>query len=302
MKKRLLMLSALLVLAALELSPLALQTSAGVVNQRERNMDSNAASAPAYQSKEFKKVVDFEAGGDFRLNSDKGSVVLTSWDKNQVEISARIDAPQHVSEDYGRLAVEGARVEVTNSSRSITVRSNFDNVPYKDGFGSQSKALPDIHYEIRAPRSLNITIELDRSKLNLHGFKGKVEIDTDRTSMGGSDLEGDLRIKMDRGQVRLSNVRGSLDIDTDRTNCKLQAARIDGDSRLEIDRGVLEIMLPESQQLTVSANLGRKDNFDTDFGVAMKSGSGENFEGTINGGGPRISIHADRGKVSLKRE
>jgi hypothetical protein len=302
MIKRLLTLSAVLALAALGLPPAASQARAGASGQRERALSADEAGTAAPQGKEFKKVVDFEPGGDLRLNSDKGSLVLTAWDKNQVEVTARIDPPQGVGEDYGRRAVEGARVEVTGNSRSLTVRSIFDDVPYKDVPDGQSKSLPDIHYEIRAPRSLNVTVELDRSKLNLHGFKGRVEINTDRTSMAAGDLEGDLRIKMDRGEAHLSNLRGSLDIEADRTNCKLQRARIEGDSRLEIDRGEFEIYLPESQQLTVSANLGRKDNFESDFAVAMKAAGGKSFEGTINGGGPRLSIHADRGKVSLKRE
>jgi hypothetical protein len=274
-----------------------------VVQMSAITPQSAARAEPAvYQSRDFKQAVDFEAGGDFTINSDKGSVQLSSWDSNQIEISARIDPPQNVSDDYGRRAVEGARIEVLGGGRSLTVRSNFDAVPYKDGLMNHSKSLPDIHYVIRAPRSINVTVELDRSKLDIQGFKGKAKIDTDRTSVKASDLEGDVRIKMDRGEARLSGLRGSLDIETDRTDSRLQAVRIERDSRLEIDRGVFEIGLTQSQPLTISTDFSNRTSFESDFAVAMKSGNGKNFQAAINGGGPRFSLNADRGKISLRRE
>ena len=258
------------------------------------------------QSKEFKRIVDLEAGGSLSINSDKGSVRLTAWDGNQVEIVARIDAPENVDADYGRRAVEGARIDVSGDSRAVSIRSNFDGVPNHDGaralFGNRSKTLPDIHYEIRAPRSLNVTVDLDRSRLDVDGFKGQVRLNTDRTGIYANGLEGAIRIRIDRGEAQLSQLRGSLDIEADRTNGKIQAVHIEGDSRLEVDRGNFELRMPESQALTINADLSRREDFDSDFGLTVQSLKRNSFQGTINGGGPKFSIHADRGSVSLKRQ
>src|SRR5688500_7057871 len=86
------------------------------------------------QSKDFKKTVDLEAGGSLTLSTDKGSVRLSSWSQNQVEIVARIDPPEDVSQDYGRRAVEGAIIEVLGGGRLLSIRSNFEGVPYRDDF------------------------------------------------------------------------------------------------------------------------------------------------------------------------
>lgn len=260
------------------------------------------AAGQSSASKDFKKTVEFAAGGDFTLSTDKGSVRLTSWDNNQIEISARIVADKNVSDDYGRRSVEAARIEVTGSGHTLNVRSNFADVPYKDGFANHSRTIPDIHYEIRAPRSLNIHLEVDRSSVTLEGFKGKARVDADRTPLKASDLDGDLRIQMDRGEIKLANVRGRFDIESDRTNGYLQGVRIDGDSRLEIDRGEFELRLPDSQGLNINANLSRRNNFESEFGLTMKTSGRQNFAGAINGGGPKLSIEADRGRISLKRD
>jgi len=260
-------------------------------------------SAPPLQSREFKKTVDISSGAEFRLETDKGSVRLTSWDNNQIDIYAHIEPPKNESEEYGRRAVEGARIDVVGGGSSLTVRSNFDGVPYKDGPLSSmnhSKALPDIHYEIRAPRNLNLTVDIDRSKLDLQAFQGKIRIKSDRSPVTASDLDGEVRINIDRGSLTLNQLKGSLELDADRTDSRVETLSLSGDSRIALDRGELNLRLPASQGLNVNADFSRRTQFSTDFAIAMKSPDRTKFEGTINGGGPRLRLEADRGTINLK--
>jgi hypothetical protein len=257
--------------------------------------------AAVIQSREFRKTVEFASGGDLRFNTDKGSVRLTSWDQNRVEIYARIEPPENVDADYGRRAVEAARIDVLGDARSLTIRSSFDDVPYKDGEG-RSRSLPDIHYEIRAPRNLNLDLGADRSKVEAQGFAGRIRIDTDRTPVIANDLSGEIQIKMDRGKATITKFQGRLDLDTDRTDSQLQAVRIEGDSRLNVGRGECELKITDSQGLTLNSRLGRREHFYNDFGLTINSfNDRNNIEGVINGGGPRLTIEGDRGVIRLKR-
>lgn len=258
-------------------------------------------SASGLQSKEFRQTIDLESGGSLSLNTDKGSVRVTAWDQNKVEIYARIEAPERVSQDYGRRAVEAARVDVTGNARSLAIRSNFDDVPSQN-FVNFSKSLPNIHYEIRAPRQVNLTLDADRCRVEVEGLAGRIKINTDRTPVKASDLNGEIYLRMDRGDARLARIEGSLDIETDRTDGRLQTVLLRRDSRLDIGRGDFEVGLSASQGLNLSANLGRRENLQTDFGITTKNLDGNRIEGTINGGGPRLTIHTDRSSVRLKRE
>ncbi len=257
--------------------------------------------AAAIQSREFRKTVEFAPGSDLRFNTDKGSVRLTSWDQNRVEIYARIEPPEREDADYARRAVEAARIDVLGDARSLTIRSNFDDVPYKTWEG-HSRNTPSIHYEIRAPRNLNLDLGADRCKVEVQGFAGRIRIDTDRTPVTASDLSGEIRIKMDRGKATITRFQGSLDLDTDRTNSQLQAVRIERDSRLNIGRGECELRIPDSQGLNLNARLGRREHLTNDFGITVNSfGDRNNIEGVINGGGPRLTVEGDRGAIHLKR-
>ena len=257
--------------------------------------------AALVQSREFRKTVEFVPGSNLRFDTDKGSVRMTSWDQSRVEIYARIEPPEEVEADYGRRVVEAARIDVVGDARSLTIRSNFEDVPYKDGEG-HSRSYPNIHYEIRAPRSLNLDLGADRCKVEVQGFAGKIRIDTDRTPVTVNDLSGEIQIKMDRGKATVTGFQGRLDFETDRTDSQIQAVRIEGDSRLNIGRGECEMRIPDSQGLTLNARLGRRERLHNDFGLTVNSfGDRNSVEGAINGGGPRLTVESDRGTIHLKR-
>ena len=255
----------------------------------------------AGQTKEFNETVPLDSGGRLRLEGSKGSITMTAWEREEVEIRARIEAPHNVSADYARRAVDATTVAVTGTARSVRIRSNYEDVPTRTSFWDRdSRSIPYIHYEIRAPRRLSLFVESDRGPTDLTGFEGEIELDADRGEIDLRDLTGEIRIVIDRGDdSRMSSIRGSFDLDADRTNVRMRDIRIEDDSRLEIDRGDVEIDLDASQGLTLRTDLSRRADFDSDFPLTMSSLDGRDFHGTINGGGPELFIESDRGSVRL---
>src|SRR5436189_294210 len=84
--------------------------------------------ASTFQSREFRKTVDFQPGGQLTIKTDLGSVKLTSWDQNRVEVYALIEPQKDTSAEYAARAVEAAKVEVSGDTRSLTIRSNFEDI------------------------------------------------------------------------------------------------------------------------------------------------------------------------------
>ena len=144
------------------------------------------------QTKEFDQTVDLASGGRLILDGSKGDVEIIAWDEERVEIKARIEAPSgDVSADYARRAVEATTVDVDVSSGSVSIRSNYDDVPERSGsWGYRSRSVPYVHYEIRAPRELDLRVEVDRGDTEIEGFNGRIELDTDRGTLDAMDLSG----------------------------------------------------------------------------------------------------------------
>jgi hypothetical protein len=216
-----------------------------------------------------------------------------------VEIRARIEADPRASADYGQRSVDATSVEVTTSGGQVAIRSNYDDVP-NEGW-SESRRLPNIHYEIQAPRRLNLRLDLDRSNTRLAVFEGRIEIDIDRSVLDASDLSGEVRATIDRGgDSRLVRVGGAVTIDSDRTNLVVDLARLESPSSIEIDRGDADVTLAAGLGLTLETRLTRRANFQTSLPITVQEWDGRGPSGAINGGGPRFAIEADRGRVRLR--
>lgn len=251
----------------------------------------------AGQTREFRRSVPFERGGELIFDTDKGSVTLTAWDRAEVAVYARIEADNGEDPDYRRRVVDAARIDIIGGAERLSIRSNFDGVPESGGRWNY-RQLPHIHYEIQAPRSLILRLTADRSRVRLENFSGRFHLQTDRSPLDARGLSGDVQVKVDRGEVRIDTLRGSLNLNTDRTNSRIVAFGIERDSQLTVSRGEVDVSVPDAQRLSVSARTGRRITFNSEFALA-KSGPGW-IEGPINGGGPRLSVDGDRSAVRLR--
>lgn len=257
----------------------------------------------AAQSREFTHTTRLDPGGALRVVGSKGSMRIASWDQPQVDIRATIERPDDVDEDYAARAVEATRIDVTGDSGSVTVRSNYDDVPVlsrRRRWGDRRE--PAIHYEVRAPRRLNLSIDSDRGPVTVAGFDGRVDLVIDRGELDLRDITGDLRVEIDRGErSHIAGVRGSLTLEADRTDLHIDTQGLERDSRVEIDRGEVELSLPEAQRLTVRTDISRRGDFRTDFPVQWLSMDPRRAEGHINGGGAELFVESDRARISLRK-
>ncbi len=272
------------------------------------------------QEKTFEDTVTLEPGGSLSLEATRGSVRLTSWDRPTVEIRTRIEPPPPstwVDADAARRAVDGTTIEVESRGRSVRIRANYDGVPRR-GPGRWWRIIPRVHYEIRAPRRLDLDLDISGSDTVVRGFEGRAVFDLSRSDLDATDLTGDITIDLQRGaldassltgqisidlergqRVVLDGLRGSLRLDVHRTNVTMRDVRLDDDSRVKIHRGDLDIQLDASQALTIEADMSRRGDFSSDLPVTMRR-TGRDFRGTINGGGPTLRIEAERSDIRLR--
>jgi hypothetical protein len=259
------------------------------------------SSPLAAQDRQFSRTVDLPPSGSLTIEGGKGSIRLTSWDRPQVDIRARIELPADVSADYAQQAVDATQIEVTTSSGAVSIRSNYDGVPTRDGRGDWgNRTVPAVHYEIQAPRRIDLHVNSDRGPAAIRGFEGTLDIVIDRGELDLQDAAGDLRLEIDRGeQSRLANVRGSVSIDADRTDLRIDAAAVERDSRIEIDRGDVEVRVAPDQRLTVRTEVSRRGQFTSDLPITWMSADPRRSEGHVNGGGPELFVESDRARIRL---
>ena len=273
----------------------------------------SAASAAA-QERTFRQTMEFQAGSRLALEADRGSVRLTSWDRPEAEIVARIEPPGGVDADQARRAVEGTAIEVRGNRRSMRIWANYSGVPREGLFGVRRR--PSVHYEIRAPGQIDLDLEIDRASATIAGFEGRLLLDVDRSELDARDLAGTVTLRFDRGTLAASRLAGSIAVDldrsgevlldalrgdlrlvADRTSVTLRGLAVEDDSAVEIDRGDLDVALAADSAVTLDGVTTRRTSVSIDLPGTAESPGG--FRGDVNGGGPALYIAADRAAVRV---
>jgi hypothetical protein len=261
------------------------------------------SGSAAAQSREFSRTVDLDSGGSLRIEGAKGSMRITSWEQPRVEIRARIERPHDVDDEYAGRAVEATKIAVTGDRKAVSVMSDYSDVPvFSEGRRWQDRREPAVHYEVRAPRRINLSVDSDRGPVTVSGFDGTMDIVMDRGELELSDVAGDLRVEIDRGdRSKIGGVRGSLRLEADRTDVDIDAQSLDRDSRIEVDRGDVEFRIPDAQRLTIRTDISRRGAFHTDFPIQWTSSDHRRSEGHINGGGAELFVESNRATIELRR-
>lgn len=242
-------------------------------------------------SKDIHRTVALDKNGRVEIETHKGSVKVTAWDRAEAEITARIEADDACGDKkYQAEMVRDTEVRINGEGGFLRIRSDYDRVRDVSmwsawPFGSCS-AMPFVHYTIAMPRT---------ARLDLKDHKSRIEV---------ADLASDVSIDTHKGEVRLTGLAGRLNLDTHKGDVRVAFARMVGDSRFETHKGDIEITVPKDSRFTVSAEVGRRGHLDSDFPVLVRSSSrrsrDERVEGAVNGGGPTLRLTTHSGRFRLR--
>ena len=246
-------------------------------------------------------------GGRVSIENLNGSVEVTGWDKDTIEITG---AKYAATEDLLR----ALKIDIQQSSDAISIRTVRPSA-VRGNYGAR--------YRLRVPRR----VELER----IASSNGHVE---------ARDIEGPARIRTSNGGVRILNTKGSLEIETSNGSIDVNDhrgaitghtsnARVSVDLtepeqgtpiRLESSNGGISLKVRSfnrnsirlstsnaSINLTLPDNVGAQLRADTSNGHissdlpvqgTMKK---THADGQIGAGGPSVELSTSNGSISLQR-
>ena len=232
------------------------------------------AALQAADSRNISKTVQLNLTGSVRLETHRGSIHISTWDRPEVEVDARIEAGPWTS----RRRFDGTDVAIDSSANSVSIRTRHPCCISDDGSN------PLVDYTIRMPRTARLSIRDHASDAHIY------------------DLSAGLDIETHRGTVRVERLTGALQARTHRGVFHVDFAALTGNSLVETHRGSVELALPRESKFDIRADLDRRSLLESDFPVMARlaHGRGRNLEGSVNGGGPILQLNTDRGHIRLR--
>jgi hypothetical protein len=137
---------------------------------------------------DFHYTYKLQPGGRLELESFNGSVEITGWDQDSVDISGTKYAP---NQDL----LDALKVDVVSASDSIRIRSVRPN---------ERRGNMGVKYVISVPRKTLLERVISSN--------GSVRV---------QQLEGNVRVKTSNGSVRIASLKGDLDVNTSNGSVEL---------------------------------------------------------------------------------
>ena len=262
-----------------------------------------ALPAQAQEEKSLSFSESLDDDGTLIVDTHKGSVTVTVWDRDEVEADVRI-----VADDNDEL-VEGTDVIVRHSGRTLRFETDYDVDAWEDfrrrglfGVISEGFSSPFVHYEIRMPRTARLKIDDHKSEIRVTGLEADLSIDTHKGIVDVKDLDGALRLDTHKGIV------------------DVHFSRLADDSVIDTYKGSVTLVLPDDEGFDLRAELSRKGDLDSDFAIRDdrrrrdRDGDGywdaddddddgeQIYRAEVNGGGPQLRLETYKGRFKLRSQ
>lgn len=245
------------------------------------------AAAQAADTKEVHRTVSLDRDGRVSVNTYKGTITVTTWDRPEVRVDATIEPDGDDRES--REKVQWTEVRISGGGSSVEITSDYDEVKHHARgflglFDFETGSLPFVRYTIQMPATARLEIEDYKSGINV------------------SDLRADLKLHTYKGRVKVANLDGAARVDTYKGAVHVEFARFSRASRFDTHKGEIDVRLPRDSRFELDADTGRRGDIESDFAMTTHAGRSRAAQamGAVNGGGPKLRLTTYKGTLRVR--
>jgi uncharacterized protein involved in outer membrane biogenesis len=253
-----------------------------------------------------------------------GSVEVSGWDQETVDISGAKSGPTQEAADALKVAID-------NSPDSVSIR-----VTRPSGRGNTGA-----RFAIKIPRAAYVDriftsngairtqdgsgpsrLRTSNAEIRVEALRGSLDAQTSNGSIELIDIDGDAKAHTSNGHIRTEGLHGGLEADTSNSSIHARLAQVPAGRpvRLETSNSSVELSLPANfaNDIRVSTSnssitlhmpyqvnahvMARTTNssISSDFEVRMQGEFNKNrLEGVVGNGGPLIELTTSNGSIRL---
>ena len=246
------------------------------------------AASPAAADRTVSKTLPLAADGKVTIDTYKGSIRVTPWDRAEVAVEARIVPDDSCgSERDQKEWVAATEVVIEPSGRNVRIESDYHKLETSWCFLRACTSRPFVHYRVSLPRE---------ATLKIHDYKSDTDV---------KDFAGHLALETYKGSAALAGLSGRLDLKTYKGDVRAGFKRVSGAVHAETYKGDVTLTFPAESAFELSADAGRRGEIVSDFEgtgpIRSSRRSGLRSSATVNGGGPRVTLSTDKGRLSVRR-
>ncbi len=284
----------------------------------------NIGDFQRYQ-RDFHYSYPLKAGGSFSVESFNGSVEISGWDQDSVDISGTKYGPSQESAD-------SLRIDVENSPGAVSVRAVRPSERRNNQGARFIVKIPRTAVLDRITTSNGSIRTLDGSgparlrttngSIRVEDLKGSLDAQTSNAGVELLNVDGDAKVGSSNGHIHADHLRGSLEASTSNSSIAVSVSEAARTVRLDTTNGSVDLTLPanyasdahvSTSNSSITVRMPGQPNarlmahtsnasITTDFELRTQGTFNKNqMEGTLGNGGPLIDLGTSNGSIRLLR-
>lgn len=285
--------------------------------------------------KEITKSFEVGPGGTLELDTDRGSIEVSTHRQARVDVRLHLDTRTGDRSDAQRMLDE-FEVDFRATGHDVSIEANYDD-DRRGLFGLFGSSELRVRWEIVVPETYHLDLRTAGGSIDVRDLNGDVEARTSggslafghvrgtingRTSGGTISIEetggtvdvstsggsiridralGDVRARTSGGSIKVDEVFGAIDAVTSGGSISASiSAQPKSDCRLSTSGGSVTVYLDPSIAVDVDArSSGGRVSADVPVTVQGEMAR-TRLSGEINGGGPTLTLRTSGGGISIK--
>jgi hypothetical protein len=276
---------------------------------------------------DFHYSYPLKAGGRLSVEGFNGSVDVSVWDQQTVDISGTKYARSQ--EDTRDL-----KIEVDHSPDSVSVRAirpstgrrhwNYGaTFAIKVPHGVVLEHLVTSNGAIRTSDGAGpARLKTSNGHVEVRRLKGPLNAETSNGPVELQDIDGAVEVRTSNGHVRAEGIRGAFDATTSNSSIHATLDKADGAVRAQSSNGGIDLTLPPDAQSAVRAHTSNSGitvhlpgevnarlsagtsnaSISSDFEMRVRGEiSKHHLEGSIGNGGPLIDLSTSNGAIRIMK-
>lgn len=274
-------------------------------------------------SRDFHYNYPLKAGGRLSVETFNGSVEVSTWDQDTVDISG-------TKTGRNQDAVEMLKVSIDNSPDSVSIRvvrpsERHNNLGARFVIKVPRKAFIDrittSNGAIRVDEGLGPSrLRTSNGSIRVQSLSGNLDAQTSNSAIDLIEVAGDVIAHSSNGHIRAERVSGSLDVTTSNSGVNAVIANPDATVHAQTSNGSVELALPARFSASLRASTSNSSitlrfpsepnahliastsnsSITSDFDARVRGEIAKNhMDAELGAGGPTIEVHTSNGPIRL---
>lgn len=242
------------------------------------------------KSEEFSKVLPLKSGGTFSLKNVNGSITITTWKNDKVDIKAL----KTTKGDPDKL--KEVKIEVEATANSISVNTIFPK-------GKNIRV--SVNYEVKVPQGVNLgKVRSTNGSVYITGPVGHTNASTTNGRIELDGAKGTISLSSTNGRIEAVNIRGELDVDTTNGTIVLEMLSFEDTIKARTTNGSITLRIGSLEKVNADFSARTVNgSISLDLPITLKSmkKSRRSLEGQIGQGGPEILLRTTNGSIKITK-